>query len=112
MIKTLYSLKQLLPLGGGGHFENTLVGVPRHIQRGVLRSGTTPRGGGVLGTDTSCNQWVLGTGTTRKKHCLEYKERYITEFWHRQFEYIRRALPCYEVACITKHDQSKLILEH
>ena len=55
MIKTLYSLMQLLPLGGGGHFENTLVGMPRHIKRGVLRSGTTPRGGGSLARARAAN---------------------------------------------------------
>ena len=44
--------------GGGGHSQYILVGVCRGTsKRGVLGTGTTPKGGG----------GVLGTGTTRKK---------------------------------------------
>ena len=43
--------------------------MPRHIKKGVLVTGTTPKSG-VLGTGTTPKRGVLGTGTTPKRGVL------------------------------------------
>ena len=41
-------------------------GVPRHLKKGILGTGTTPKRGD-LGTGTTPEMGVLGTGMSRKR---------------------------------------------